>query len=57
MNTDDRAPTKRTPEQLLAFDSGYGSRCIRHHRENPYPQGNDLRPHWDAGFNQAERDA
>ena len=49
--------TKRTPQELAAFDGGYGHRCISHYRtDNPYSATDSRRDHWHAGFDKADRE-
>ena len=45
---------RRTTEQQVAFDGGYGRRGISHHRDNPHPASTDLHGHWNAGFDKAD---
>jgi len=41
--------------QQVAFDRGYGSRCVSYNRDNPYPETDaDSRAAWFAGWDNAD---
>lgn len=50
---------KRKTIQQVAFDSGYGRRCVSHAKDNPYHEKNSpsLWDAWERGWAKADKEA